>query len=99
MKRMRKPAYLIAGQLSVTPDDNVPTLQGWWRLTQPSSLLLYPGLRVLDFICGPIVLILVLMATNSHRMPGGMASFLSIRITVKNLAMLSAFVTIWWLVF
>src|SRR6266852_4120979 len=98
-QRMRNRSYLVKREPRTVPENSGPTLQGWWRLTQPSSLLLYPGLRVLDFICGPLVLVLVLMAANSHRMSGGLASFLSIRITVKNLALLGGFVMVWWLVF
>src|ERR1700736_4238048 len=95
---MRSPAYLVAEPPAVVANSE-PFVTTWWRLTQPSSLLLYPGLRFLDFICGPLVLAAVLMAGNSQRMPSGLASFLSIRITVKNLVLLGAFLLGWWLVF
>src|SRR5437588_3108005 len=96
---MQNSPYLIADGPRIVTENSCPTVQSWWRLTQPSSLLLYPGLRVLDFVCGPVVLALVLMAGNSHRMPSGLTSFLSIRVTVKNLGLMAAFVVIWWLTF
>src|SRR6266853_2095886 len=96
---MRSPSPLIAQTPRVPAKTSDGATRRWWHLDQPSSLLLYPGLRTLDFICGPLVLATVLMARNAHRMPGGMASFLSIRITVKNLALLGIFIAAWWLVF
>jgi exopolysaccharide biosynthesis polyprenyl glycosylphosphotransferase len=96
---MRSRACLVADPPAVVAENSDRVVKSWWRLTQPSSLLLYPGLRFLDFICGPLVLAAVLMAGNSQRMPGGLASFLSIRITVKNLVLLGVFVIGWWLVF
>lgn len=96
---MRDSAYLVADKPGLAPEISNPITKAWWRLNQPSSLLLYPGLRVLDFLCGPLVLAIVLMAGNSHHMPAGLASFLAIRITIKNLFLLGVFVTVWWLAF
>lgn len=96
---MSNPAHLVAETAASTEEKTPPTVHGWWPLTQPSSLLLYPGLRLVDFICGPLVLAAVLMWSHSSGKPGSLASFLSIRITVKNLALLGVFVAGWWLLF
>ncbi len=96
---MATPAYRVTGTEDACSDTVTPTSTKWWQLNQPSSLALYQTLRISDFLCGPLLLGAVLLVGNAQRMPSGVASFLSLRITVKNLALLCVFATIWWCVF
>ena len=96
---MAKPAYIVTKTENPQPARSTPPNSNWWQLNQPSGLAFYQALRIADFLCGPLLLAAVLLADNAQRMPGGVASFLSLRITVKNLALLCIFATIWWCVF
>ncbi len=96
---MAKPAYRVTEPEENHGQTGAPANSKWWHLNQPSSLVLYQALRITDFLCGPLLLGAVLMAGNVQDMPGGVASFLSLRITLKNLALLCIFATIWWCVF
>ena len=96
---MPKPAYIVTGPQDACSDVETPLNSKWWQLNQPSSLALYQVLRFTDFFCGPLLLAAVLLADNARHMPGGVSSFLSLRITVKNLALLCIFATIWFCVF
>jgi exopolysaccharide biosynthesis polyprenyl glycosylphosphotransferase len=96
---MGKPAYKVTGVEDTKQASAVGVPSTWWNLNQPSSIALYQLLRITDFLCGPLLLAGVLLADNSRQMPGGIGSFLSLRITVKNLALLCIFATIWFGVF
>src|SRR5438067_2251164 len=89
---MAKPAYILTAPEASRPQPSARA-ERWWHLNQPSGLAFYQVLRITDFLCGPLLLAAVLLAGNAQRMPGGVASFLSLRITVKNLALLCMFAT------
>jgi exopolysaccharide biosynthesis polyprenyl glycosylphosphotransferase len=51
--------------------------------------------RSFDGACALIVMLLTFTLLNSGRMPAGFQDFLSVRLTIKNLALLIAFVVLW----
>jgi exopolysaccharide biosynthesis polyprenyl glycosylphosphotransferase len=61
----------------------------------PESKLQVKLFRVSDTVVVVSVLLLVFIATNVGRMPEGTADFLGLRITVKNLLLLSCFALAW----
>jgi exopolysaccharide biosynthesis polyprenyl glycosylphosphotransferase len=53
------------------------------------------ALAVVETVLAVTVLVMILLATNRGRMPGGPAEFLALRISLKNLLLLMVFVLIW----
>ena len=51
--------------------------------------------RMVDVVVAVLVLNVVLVITNLYRIPGGVDEFLSMRVTVKNLLLLSIFSAFW----
>jgi exopolysaccharide biosynthesis polyprenyl glycosylphosphotransferase len=67
-----------------------------WDFNQPFSCFFYGALRGIDLSVGLGLLCAALMAGNLNRMPAGVAEFLAIRITLKNLALIGLFAVTWY---
>ncbi len=66
----------------------------WYAINQPSNFYFYRFLPILD-VCSPIVVLACVLAFFNSARFLSLASFLAIRITVKNVALLLLFAAIW----
>jgi exopolysaccharide biosynthesis polyprenyl glycosylphosphotransferase len=70
-----------------------------WQPEHAASFRFYPFLRHLDLLAALGVLCAVLVAGNLDRVAPGIGSFLSMRITLKNVGLLGLFCLGWYAVF
>lgn len=53
------------------------------------------GWRIVDAVMGIVLLLLIVTASNTDRMPRGVEEFLAVRLSLKNLLLLTAFGVAW----